>query len=308
MKTVVVGAGAMGTFISARLCMAGHEVWLLEVNDKRVTKIKENGICLEENDDSNNLKFPTITSDPNEIGEVDAVIIMVKAFDTEDAVKLVLPAISEKTVVLTLQNGMGNIELISKYIAKERVIAGTTSHGALLIDDGHVRHTGFGDTILGALSADSEKHTGKLKALLDDSEINTSISDDVTSLLWGQLLINMSINPLTAIMRIKNGRIVELPHLIEIIKQLLAECLKVATKISVNITYCNSLEKVMEVSRNTSQNNSSMLQDILAGRRTEINQINGAIVTYGKQCGVETPVNKMLTKLVMSIEQIRPEL
>jgi 2-dehydropantoate 2-reductase len=305
MKTVVVGAGAMGTFITARLCMAAHKVWLLEVNDKRVTKIKENGICLEENDDSNNLKFPTITSNPSEIGEVDVVIIMVKAFDTEDAVKLVLPAISEKTVVLTLQNGMGNIELISKYIAKERVIAGTTSHGALLIADGHVRHTGVGDTIIGALSADSEKHTGKLKELLDDSGINTSVSDDVTSLLWGKLLINVSINPLTAIMRIKNGRIVEQPHLIEIIKQLLIESLKVATKIGIKIPYDNILEKVIQVSRNTSQNNSSMLQDILAGRRTEINQINGAIVTYGEQCGVETPINKMLTKLVMSIEQIR---
>ena len=305
MKTVVVGAGAMGTFITAWLSMAGHEVWLLEVNDKRVTKIKENGICLEENDDSNNIKFPTITSNPSKIGEVDVVIIMVKAFDTEDAVKLVLPSISEKTVVLTLQNGMGNIELISKYIAKERVIAGTTSHGALLIDDGHVRHTGVGDTIIGALSADSEKHTGKLKELLDDSGINTSVSDDVTSLLWGKLLINMSINPLTAIMRIKNGRIVELPHLIEIIKQLLAESLKVASEIGINIPYDNPLEKVIQVSRNTSQNNSSMLQDILAGRRTEINQINGAIVTYGEQCGVETPVNKMITKLVMSIEQIR---
>ncbi len=231
---------------------------------------------------------------------------MVKAFDTEDAVKQVLPAISEKTVVLTLQNGMGNIELISKYIAKERVIAGITSHGALLIDDGHVRHTGVGDTIIGALSADSENHTGKLKELLDDSGINTSVSDDVTSLLWGKLLINVSINPLTAIMRIKNGRIVELPHLIEIIKQLLAESLKVATKIGINIPYDNPLEKVIQVCRNTSQNNSSMFQDILAGRRTEINQINGVIVTYGKQCGVETPVNKMLTKLVMSIEQIRP--
>jgi 2-dehydropantoate 2-reductase len=118
----------------------------------------------------------------------------------------------------------------------------------------------------------------------------------------------MSINPLTAIMRIKNGRIVELPHLIEIIKQMLAESLKVASKIGVNIPFDNSLEKVMEVCRNTSQNNSSMLQDILAGRRTEINQINGALVTYGEQCGVETPINKMLTGLVMSIEQIRPEL
>jgi 2-dehydropantoate 2-reductase len=306
MKTVVVGAGAMGTFITAMLFMAGHEVWLLEVNDKRVSKIKEKGICLEEDEESNVLKFPTITSDPNEIGEVDAVIIMVKAFDTEGAVKQVLPAISEKTVVLTLQNGVGNIEKIRKYISKERVIAGTTSHGALLIDNGHVRHTGVGDTIIGSLSADSEKHTGKLKELFDDSGIKTTISNDVTSLLWGKLLINISINPLTAIMRIKNGRIVELPHLIEIIKQMLAESLKVAAKIGVNIPFDNSLEKVMEVCRNTSQNNSSMLQDILAGRRTEINQINGALVTYGEQCGVETPVNKMLTKLVMSIEQIRP--
>jgi len=304
MKTVVVGAGAMGTFITARLYMAGNEVWLLEVNDKRVKKIKENGICLEENEDSHVLKFPTITSNPEEIGAADAIIIMVKAFDTEDAVKLILPIISEKTVILTLQNGMGNVELISKYITKERVIAGTTSHGALLIDDGHVRHTGFGDTIIGSLSADLENNTNKLKELFDNSGIKTTISNEVTSLLWGKLLINMSINPLTAIMRIKNGRIVELPHLIEIIKQLLVESLKVATRIGVNIPYDNPIEKITEVSRNTSQNNSSMLQDILAGRRTEINQINGAIVTYGKQCGVETPVNKMLTELVMSIEQI----
>lgn len=305
MKTVVVGAGAMGTFITARLSMAGHEVWLLEVNDTRVNKIREKGICLEENEERTVLKFPTITSNPDEIGQPDAVIMLVKAFDTEDAVKRVLPAISEKTVVLTLQNGMGNIDQISNYITKERVIAGTTSHGALLIDDGHVRHTGIGDTIIGSVSADSEKYTAKIKELFDDSGIQTAISDDVTSLLWGKLLINMCINPLTAIMKIKNGKIVELPHLIEIIKQLLVESLKIVAKIGVNIPYDNPLEKVMEVCRKTSQNNSSMLQDILAGRKTEINQINGALVRYGEQCGVDTPVNKMLTELVMSIEQIK---
>ncbi len=305
MKMVVVGAGAMGTLITARLCMAGHEVWLLETNGQRVKNIRKKGILLDEKDISRSLKFNSITSDAAEIGTADVVIIMVKAFDSEAAVKLVLPAITEKTAVLTLQNGIGNIELICKYISEEQVLAGTTSHGALLLDDGHVRHTGEGDTIIGSLTVNSENYTETLKRIFDNSGINTSISSDISSLLWGKLLVNISINPLTAIMRINNGSILELPHLIEIIKKVLDEGVKIASDIGVKLPYDDPLKKVKEVCLNTSANNSSMLQDVLAGRTTEIGQINGAIVKYGEKSGILTPVNRMLTELVMSIEQIK---
>ena len=305
MKIAVVGAGAMGTFITARLCMAGHEVWLLEKNGQRVKNIRKKGIFLDKKDKSWNSKFNSITSDAADIGTAEVVIIMVKAFDTEAAVQRVLPVVSEKTVVLTLQNGIGNVELICNHISKEQVLAGTTSHGALFIEDGHVRHTGEGDTIIGALAANSESYTEKIKRVFDGSEINTAVSNDISSLLWGKLLINMSINPLTAIMRINNGSIPEMPHLVEIIKKVLAEGVKVASSLGVRLPYDDPLKKVFDVCRNTSANNSSMLQDILAGRKTEINQINGTVVSYGKKYGILTPVNRTLTELVMSIEQIK---
>ena len=167
MKTVVVGAGAMGTFIAARLCRAGHEVWLLEINENRVKQIKQQGITLDEKGCLWHSEFTAITPDATQIGEADVVVFMVKAFDTESAVKLVLPAITEKTLVLTLQNGIGNIEIISKYISKNQLFAGTTAHGALFVGEGRVKHAGQGDTTIGALTVNSQAGVKEIKRLFD---------------------------------------------------------------------------------------------------------------------------------------------
>lgn len=303
-KIVVVGAGAMGTLISARLCLPGHEVWILEVNDYKINRIRERGVLLEEPDGRRISEFPFITSSPLEIGTADAVVFLVKAFDTETAVQQVLPVIAEKTAVLTLQNGIGNLEIISQHVPGKQLLAGTTSHGALLIDAGHVRHTGEGETIIGALAAERNLYAEKMKALLDGAGIGTTVSGDVNSLLWGKLLVNMSINPLTAIMRIKNGDVFNRPQLVAVIKEVIAEGLKTASNIGVNIPYDHPLDKVKQVCRMTSENNSSMLQDVMAGRKTEIDQINGAVVRLGESLGTETPVNRMLTQLVSAIAQI----
>lgn len=304
MKTVIVGAGAMGTLMAAKLCMSGHGVWLFEINPERVTQIREKGIVLEDAAGRQQVASVRVTSDPEALGTVDTAVFLVKSFDTDAAVRRVRPSFSEKTTVLTLQNGLGNIEAIQSLVPANQILAGTTSHGALLVDHGHVRHTGTGDTFVGEVDINQASHLEKIIELFSGSGIAVMVADDIYALLWAKLLVNICINPLTAITGITNGQLPEMPHLMAVVQKVLAEGMQVASAVGVRLPSETPLDKVLAVCRNTASNRSSMLQDVLAGRKTEIDYINGAVVRLGKQHGVSVPVNRILVHLVKSIEQV----
>jgi len=303
-KTVIVGAGAMGILMAAKLCRAGRSVWLFEINAERVTQIREQGITLEDSAGRWRTDAVRVTSNPAEIGSADAVFFLVKAFDTAAAVERILPVVTDHTSVLTLQNGLGNIEAIQHCISPDQILAGTTAHGALRLADGHVRHTGVGDTVVGAVDVNSKIHLEKVVDLFRGTDVALTVTKDVDSLLWGKLLINISINPLTAITGINNGKLPEIPHLVTVVQQVLDEGTRVAGAAGVEIPFATPLDKVLQVCRNTAANRSSMLQDVLAGGKTEIDYLNGAVVRAGQQYGVSVPVNRVLVQLVRSVEQM----
>jgi 2-dehydropantoate 2-reductase len=307
MKTVIVGAGAMGCLFAGMLSKAGLEVWLLDKNAERVEEVIDRGLLIEQADGKWHTPFDTITSNPETIGTADIVIIFVKAYDTGRAVKAVSPAVSEKTTVLTLQNGLGNIEKIRETVPEEQIIAGTTAHGSTLLGVGHVRHAGIGETVIGPVNASGRDRPQAVKELFEDAGISTALTKDINSVLWGKLLVNIGINPLTAIMRIKNGQILDCPPLVSIMHRAVDEGVTVAGKLGISIPFSDPAKKVEQVCKATSENISSMHQDIKAGRKTEIAHINGAVVQYGKKVNIPTPVNSMLTGLVQSIEKIGKE-
>ena len=213
----------MGCLYAFFLTRSGHEVWLLDYREDRAIVIRALGLKIEGVSGQYHIPFKRICTDAGIIGKADVIIIFVKAYATEAAIKRAGDAIKPSTIILTLQNGLGNIERISALYPDAHCVAGTTAQGATLIGIGHIRHAGVGETIIGAAAGASKFHTELIRDLFMSALIPVQIAEDVTSLLWGKLLINCGINPITAIMKIKNGQISAFPNLLAVMRRAVDE-------------------------------------------------------------------------------------
>jgi 2-dehydropantoate 2-reductase len=303
MKIVIVGPGAMGCLFAALLKRqkAGHEIWLLDKQPERAKSIKSSGITVE---GITNIKQPIdITVDAKVIGPAELIIIATKSYDTESALNSIKPLISDATNVLSLQNGIGNLQLITDSVGEDRTVCGTTSHGAIGISDGRVKHTGKGETIIGKSTGKIFRDLRCISNILNASGISTKVSKDVNAVLWSKLIINAGINPLSAICRLPNGALLKHEGVKELMRQAVVEAAKVAKKHKVKLIYDDPLQKVESVCQATADNISSMLQDVLNKKHTEIDFINGAVSRYAKSSGIKTPVNDIITQLLKVIQE-----
>jgi len=301
MRICIVGAGAMGSLFACFLSKMGEELWLLDKHQERADKISKDGLIVE-GISGDHIVHVNQTTNPGDIGEVDVIIICVKAYDTEKATKDVLPLMGEDTLLLTLQNGSGNVETISKIVGRDKVIGGTTSQGATVLGPGHIRHAGIGETTIGELDGKPSKRINIISDIFNSAGIETKITDDVEGLIWSKLLINVGINALTAVLRLRNGELVEHEPARGVLRASVEEAMSVVEVKGIKVAYDNPVRKVEDVCRATATNISSMLQDVLGAKKTEIGYINGAIVDEGKRLGVPVPVNTTLTSLVKTIE------
>lgn len=301
MKITIIGPGAMGCLLGAFLSKGKEEVWLLDKNRERAQKIKEQGIKIE--GISGNWQVAmNAACEAKEIGPQDLIIIAVKSYDTKDALKNIKPLLSENTLVLTLQNGLGNIEIISEVAGQERALGGITNQGATLLDIGYVRHAGKGETVIGRTDGRIPVELRGLREIFNKAGIETRITKDIKALLWSKLIINVGINALTAITHLHNGSLIEFETTRKILEDAVNEAIRVAKKKRIKLIYDDPLSKVEAVCEATAQNVSSMLQDVLKRRRTEIDFINGVVVRQAQALGIPTPVNAVLTNLVKAIE------
>lgn len=300
MKITIVGPGAMGCLFGAFLLKAKEEVYFLDKNKERAEKITSNGIKVEGL--SNFSVKAKVTTNAEEIGSSDLIIICVKSYDTESAIKLAKGLIGEETIVLTLQNGINNIQTLSEIAGADKVVGGVTSHGATWLDAGHIRHAGKGETVIGKADGKILGAVRNISNLFNKAGFETKISKDINSLIWSKLIINVGINALTAITHLNNGRLLDYDGTKEIMRSAVLEAAKVAKKKRIKLIYDDPVQKTESVAEATKGNVSSMLQDVLKGKRTEIDYINGAIVRQGRNLGIPTPVNSVLTDLVKTIE------
>ena len=301
MKIVVVGPGAMGCLFSYFLSKAGEDVWLLDKHKERVDKLSKDGIIIEGISGDHRIHVNQAT-DPDDIGKADLIIVCVKAYDTEKATRDVVPLIGEETFLLTLQNGSGNIETISGIVGEEKVIGGTTSQGATVLGLGHIRHAGKGETTIGELDGRLSERVRSISKIFNTAGIETKVTDNVEGLIWSKLLINVGINALTAGLRLKNGELIEYEWSREILRASVEEAVLVVKARGIQLTYEDPIKRVEDVCRATATNVSSMLQDVMRAKKTEIDYINGAIVDEGRRLEISVPINKTLTGLVKTIE------
>ncbi|MDD5236095.1 MAG: 2-dehydropantoate 2-reductase [Candidatus Omnitrophica bacterium] len=301
MKIVIVGPGAMGCLLAAYLAKSKEEIWLFDKNKERAEHIDKEGISVEGISGAWRAKV-NATTQASDIKDADLVIICVKSYHTKQAVNTIKPLLAENTTVLSIQNGIGNIEIISEGAGSERVIAGSTNMGATLLGYGSVRHAGKGETVIGRLDGKITVEMRRIREIFNRVGLETKISRDIKGLLWSKLIINVGINALTAITRLNNGRLVELVSTRTILKEAVNEAVRVAKKKRIKLIYDDPLAKVEAVCEATAQNTSSMLQDVLRKKSTEIDFINGVIVRQAEDLGMPATVNSVLVNLVKAIE------
>jgi 2-dehydropantoate 2-reductase len=298
-KFLVVGPGAMGCLFAARLSKAGFDVTLLDYIPERAKQINEQGVAVEGVTGQYTVKVPTVAGDLS--SSPDLVLICVKSYKTRQASETIQSTLPADAVVVTLQNGVGNVEILEQVFGKERILGGVTSEGATLLGPGKIRHAGQGETIIGP-GGDPNGPAENLVSAFGQAGFKTKSVDNVSDLIWGKLIINVGINALTAITRLKNGRLPEVPGTRLVLREAVKEAVAVAAAKNIQLPYPDPLGRVMQVCEATAGNIASMLQDVLKEKETEVDAINGAIVREGEALGIPTPVNLTLTSLVHAIQ------
>ena len=297
MRIAIIGSGAMGSLYGGYLSKGDNEVYLVDIWEEHINRINDKGLIIVE-DNIELMTKPRGITDSKGIGPVDLVIVFVKSIHTKNAIENNLSIIGPQTMVLSLQNGYGNNDDISQYVQKSNIILGTTSHGATMLEPGKIKHAGKGKTYIGKLTRDKDENLIKIRELLNEAGFETVISDNVMELIWSKLLVNVGINALTAILEIKNGQLLEWEEGKELLVLAVSEGVRVANGLGLDFDKEEVVSHVMDVARATRENKSSMLQDILNKRKTEIEKINGAIVKEGEKIGLETPVNRVLVDMI----------
>lgn len=237
------------------------------------------------------------TDDPSDLPFSDLALILVKSHQTQRAAEQAAKILNTNGVVVTLQNGLGNFEKIARAVGKKRTVVGMTYLGAYMIEAGKVRCAAQGKTHLG-LRRHLEPHLHKIADLFNAAGIETELTHNIESLIWSKLLVNAVINPLTALLEVKNGDLLADPRIRQIFVAGVEEVAEVARAQAIPLLHDDVVEYALTVCKMTGENRSSMLQDILRGAPTEIDAICGAIVEIGRNSGVSTPVNEFLLKQI----------
>ena len=213
-------------------------------------------------------------------------LVLVKSWQTERAARQLADCLPEDGLAVTFQNGLGNDEILSEVLGSIRVSRGVTTLGATLLAPGLVRSGGEG-----TMTLEAHPQMAGLQAILRVAGFDIQVVEDVQPFVWGKLIVNAAINPLTALLRVKNGELLANPPARELMGKLARETASVAEALGVKLPFSDPGHAVEEVARRTSDNTSSMLQDVLRGALTEVEAINGAVIRKGAEKKVPTPVN-----------------
>jgi len=293
---LIVGTGALATLFAARLSRAGHNITMLGSWQDGINALNRDGARLVDAK-GNEERYPVhATSDVHDCAGTKYAIVLVKAWQTERVASQLKECLADDGIALTLQNGLGNRETLIQDLGLNRVALGITTTGATLLGPGLVKVGGEG-----IISLEQNQVLGSIEEALRSAGFNIQVVEDAQSLLWGKLVVNAAINPLTALLRVKNGELLERPFAREMMKELALEAAKAAQAENIQLPFDDPVKMAEDVAQKTASNTSSMLQDVLRGAPTEIDAICGVVVKTANKHGIQTPVNRVCWQLVKAI-------
>jgi len=292
----VVGAGAMGGYFAGRIAESGGAVVLVDVDEDRLAAIARDGLRVE--NDSGDRRVRMATAKATDLTDpVDLVIVFTKGMHTRAAVESVRHIVADHTWFLTLQNGLGNPELIASLFPRNPVASGVTDVPSDLAGPAHVRSDRAGSVRL--WSADGEPSAGleQIRSLLDGAGITCIADPEIRTAIWEKASFNAALNPLTALTRLPVGGL-DNDDGRAVIGEIVAEAVTAASASGIVVDQARILSKVDHALTYHRTHEPSMLQDLRAGRQTEIETINGAIVRTADANGTPAPVNRAIARLI----------
>ena len=293
MTIAIFGAGAVGCYFGALLAQAGEDVVLIG-RQTLVDAMSFRGLQLEKDGRIEDVAVRAST-DPAVIAGADLVLVCVKSPDTQAAAQAMKPHLSADATVLSLQNGIGNADLLSTELDR-RVIPAVVYVAVGMAGPGHVQHKGRGELVLG-----EGPGTDAAAARLNAAKIPTEVSDQAETALWTKLTLNCAVNAISALTRQPYGVIARRPEAEATFATLVAECRAVAQASGIALPD-DMLDQVMGITRSMAGQLSSTAQDVIAGKPTEIAMLNGEIARRGTALGIDTPLNRALAMMVGLIE------
>ncbi len=305
MKVVVIGAGQMGSIYGAAAHENGHEVWFVDAVPAVVDTINERGLIIDRRAGRQDVYRLPATTDPTTIGTIaDVILLQTKGWATRAAAESVRSLVSSHTVLLTLQNGLGNEEVLRAAYPRNAVLIGISVHTVVTVDTAHYSHTGVRDTHLGPSvdGGDAAAHAAALVFRRDDFPVEVLAERDIRTAQWSKFVLNCGSLPTMALTRLPTPAANAVDQVWEVMDDLTRETCAIAKAAGIHLDAEERVAFQHDLFR-TAGGRASMLGDVLAHRRTEIDTINGAALKYAEQYGVAAPLNRVMFNLVKGLER-----
>ncbi len=306
MKVAVVGAGVLGSIFGCLLAGAGFEVTLVEVLEERVRLIAREGLWVQMPDGTRAHRRVAISATTATLGPQDVVLVCVKGYHTASAIASAGPLLGPETLVVSVQNGLGNLEIVAEAVGAPRVVGGITAHSGMAVGMNEVRYVGGLGPLLVIGPYDGVRRPGfeGLVGALGAAGLEVQPVDDINRVIWKKLIANVATNCVAALTGLTGGQAVHHPTTVELIGCLAGELAAVGRAKGIDLPEFDDPQAfAVKAFGSTRDNKVSMLQDVEAGRPTEIGTLNEVIVAEGRRLGVPTPYNQAVSWLVRGVEE-----
>ena len=308
MKIAVLGAGALGCAMGSCLSESGHEVWLINRREDHVETMNTLGLCVQVNgaDRYTPVKAALHASHvAAQIGTVDLLLVLVKSFHTREAITSSTSIVGPDTVVLSLQNGLGHEDVLAEVVGRDKVMAGKTYAGGVMLGPGRIiRGTEGKETYIGELEGRMTDRVQRVAAAFNSAGLITHISDNIMGTIWEKLLVNVATGALSGITRLAYGDLYQVPEVKACALAAVQEAMDVARACGIGLSVNDPEQPWLKAAAGLPPEfKASMLQSLEKGSVTEVDYVNGSVVRWGQKCGVPTPVNSTLVACLKGIER-----
>ena len=302
MKIGIVGAGAMGSVYGGLFAAAGHTVWLVDPWREHIEAVRRDGLHVSGASGERTVR-PDATTAPGKAGSCDLVVLATKMRDLEAAASSIRPMLGNDTAILAIQNGLGNQDIMARVLGGRDFLVGIAGgFGASNPRPGSVHHNGMDHVNIAEAAGGGSARLDRVVEIWRGAGFNAEAFDDPDRMIWGKYICNLAFSPVCAALSLRIGQVLENPPARSLAEGCAAEAFQVAMAKGIALEFNDPIRRIHEFGRVIPDAMPSMLLDMLAGRRTEIDALNGALLREAGSVGIATPVNAFMTRVVMALE------
>ena len=303
MKIGIIGAGAMGSVYAGLMADAGHEVWMFDNWAEHIAAVKTKGLRVEGASGDRTVRT-NATSEANEAGVCELAIVATKAMHTKSAVEAARPMIGPRTAVLTLQNGLGNVERIQELVDPSNVLCGIAGgFGASMIAPGHVHHNGMEAINIAEASGGISNRIEVVANAWRESGFSVGVYEDIWPVVWSKLMANIAVSATCTLTGMRVGQVLKNEWAWGLSLDCVREATACAKAKGITLLYDDPIAWVHDFTTKIPDARPSMYQDVQAGRVSEIGSIHGGVVEEGRKLNVPTPTCEFMVRAVTALQE-----